>query len=415
MMQNLIARARSTADAGERGVEPLVRVKSAALALSAALTPSTALARSVALALAALSLLHPGVAPPAAAQNADVIEGDALVAAFDGAFGDLAIDGSPGCAVGAVDQGRFVIKRGYGHANLDWGTPITSNTVFYAGSVSKQFTAASVVLLAQDGALQLDDPVQVLFPELTNWPETVTIRHLIHHTSGVPDMYRVMNKHGLSTWDRYTPEEAVKLLAIEPLDFEPGDQYSYSNGGYLLLSLVVARASGMSLREFADERIFTPLGMLDTHFHDDPGHIVPRRAMSYQPSPHGDDGFWQSYQGNFVLPGAGGLYTTVEDFALWDENFRTGRVGGPDFAETMQQRGTLNSGEELSYAFAMSVGTTGEGSSATRVIDHTGSFMGFKAYYVRFPDRERSIWAFCNYGPLVPKDRVLEVAEAWLR
>lgn len=368
----------------------------------------------VALAVAVLSLLQLA-ATPAAAQNADVVEGDALVAAFDAAFGDLAVDGSPGCAVGAVDQGRFVIKRGYGHANLDWGTPITSNTVFYSGSVSKQFTAASVVLLAQDGALNLDDPVQVLFPELTAWPETVTIRRLIHHTSGVPDMYRVMNKHGLSTWDRFTPEEALKLLATEPLDFEPGDQYSYSNGGYLLLSLVVARASGRSLRQFADERIFTPLGMLDTHFHDDPGFIVARRAMSYQPRPDGGDGYWQSYQGNFVLPGAGGLYTTVEDFILWDENFRTGRVGGPDFAETMQQRGTLNSGEELSYAFAMNVGSMGEGARGTRMIDHTGSFMGFKAYYVRFPDRERSIWAFCNYGPLVPKDRVLEVAEAWLR
>ncbi len=344
-----------------------------------------------------------------ALQNPDVADTDALAAATDRVFGALAVDGSPGCAVGMVEGGQFVLKRAYGHANLDWGTPVTSNTVFYAGSVSKQFTATAIVLLEQDGKLSLNDPIQKLFPELSEWPRTVTLWHIIHHTSGVPDMYRVMDKHGLSTWDRFTPAKAVALLASEPLDFQPGEQYRYSNGGYLLLAEVVRRASGKSLREFTDERVFRPLGMLDTHFHDDPTHIVPRRAMSYEPG-QSDGSFVQSYQGNFALPGAGGLYTSVEDFARWDENFRTGQVGGAEFADLMERRGSLNSGEELDYAFAMSHGMRG----GTRMIDHTGSFMGFRAYYVRFPDRERSIWAFCNYRPLVPQEMVLEVADIWM-
>jgi CubicO group peptidase (beta-lactamase class C family) len=358
----------------------------------------------------ALILVSVTAAPPLFGQSLEGgTSGDALAVSADRVFGDLGVDGSPGCAVGAVEQGHWVLKRAYGHANLDWGTPITSNTVFYAGSVSKQFTAAAIVLLEQDGKLSLNDPIQALFPEFDDWPRTLTLRHLIHHTSGVPDLYRVMDKHGLSTWDRFSPDQAVALLANEPLDFEPGEQFSYSNGGYLLLSQVVLRASGQSLRAFTDARIFGPLGMLDTHFHDDPMHVVPRRAMSYGPAE--DGGFQQTYEGNFALPGAGGLYTSVDDFIRWDENFTTGAVGGPEFASIMSQRGVLNSGEQLDYAFAQRHGARG----GTRLIDHTGSFMGFKAYYVRFPDEGRSMWAFCNYGPLTPRDLALQVADSWMQ
>jgi len=336
-------------------------------------------------------------------------------AAIDQVFAELRVAGSPGCAIGVAHHGEFVFRGGYGYANLDWQLPITSRTVFYAGSVSKQFTAASIALLAEDGLLALDDPVSRHLPELANYPKTLTIRHVIHHTSGVPDMYRVMGANGLSTWDRFTPEEALALLARAPRDFEPGERYAYSNGGYFLLSMIVERASGKSLRQFSDERIFRPLGMGDTHFHDDPVHIVPRRALSYQPvggSPgtDGESRFVQSYQGNFALPGAGGLYTSVDDFIEWDRNLTENRIGGPGLLDQLLQTGRLSSGEELSYAFAQVRGEHG----GLETISHTGSFMGFKAYYVRFPEVRFSIWTFCNLGPLVPESMSLEVADLYL-
>ena len=326
----------------------------------------------------------------------------------DAVFSQFDRPGSVGCALGVVRDGRFLYKKGYGYANLDWDIAVTPTTVFYVGSVSKQFTAASIALLAQEGKLDLDADIREYLPEMLPRTPAVTVRHLIHHTSGVADMYRVMRDNDLSTWDQFTREEALALLARQDLDFPPGERYSYSNGGYFLLSMIVQRASGKSLKEYSQERIFGPLGMNDTHFHDDPTHIVPRRAMSYMP--HAEGGFIQSYQGNFVLPGAGGLYSTVDDLLKWNENFTTGLVGGPSLQSLIHTKGTLNSGEVLDYAFAIREGEH----NGLRTLGHTGSFMGFKAYYVRFPDQRFSTWVLCNMGEIVPEQLGLQVAELYL-
>ena len=342
-----------------------------------------------------------------AAQTPPAREIDAVFAAFD-------VPGSVGCALGVARNGEFLYKKGYGYANLDWGIPITPSTVFYVGSVSKQFTAAAIALLAHEGKLDLDDDVRDYLPEMPNRDPRVTIRQVVHHTSGVPDMYSVMQQHGLSTWDRFTREQALELLARQELDFPPGEQYSYSNGGYFLLSMIVERASGKSLREYTTEKIFAPLGMTDTHFHDDPVHIVPHRAMSYMPREKGHQGvegsYYQSYQGNFALPGAGGLYTTVEDMLQWDSNFSNNRLGGSDFMGVIHTKGILNNGEVLNYAFAIVEGEH----RGLRTLGHTGSFMGFKAYYVRFPEQRLATWVLCNMGEIVPRDLGLEVAELFL-
>ena len=341
---------------------------------------------------------------PLYAQSPTPAEIDAIFASFDR-------PGSVGCALGVARNGEFLYKRGYGYAHLDWDLPITPTTVFYVGSVSKQFTAASIALLAQQGTLALDDDIRKHLPELPQRDRNVTVRHLIHHTSGVPDMYRVMREHGLTTWDQFSRQEALTLLATQDLDFTPGEKYQYSNGGYFLLSIIVERASGKTLRVYADEQIFRPLGMNDTHFHDDPVHIVKRRAMSYGTSQDGRDGYYQSYQGNFALPGAGGLYTTVEDLLRWDRNFLDNRlVGGDDFVNLMHTPGVLNNGEILDYAFAIREGEHG----GLKTQGHTGSFMGFKAYYVRFPAQRFSTWVFCNMADIVPEELGLRVAEMYL-
>ncbi len=333
---------------------------------------------------------------------------------IDAIFGEFDRPGSVGCAVGVARDGAFVYKQGYGYANLDWDIPITPNTVFYMGSVSKQFTAAAIALLAHERKLDLDDDIRKYSPEMPHRDPPVTIRQVVHHMSGVPDMYRVMRQNNLTTWNRFGRQEALELIAQQDLDFAPGERYSYSNGGYFLLSMIVERASGTSLREYTTEKIFEPLGMHDTHFHDDPVHIVKRRAMSYAPRDEGDQGvegaYYQSYQGNFALPGAGGLYSTVEDVLQWDRNFANNRLGGPDFMETLHTKGVLNSGEELDYAFAIRKAEH----RGLETWGHTGSFMGFKTVYIRYPQQKFSTWVLCNMGEIVPANYARQVAELFL-
>ena len=332
----------------------------------------------------------------------------------DAVFAEFARAGSVGCALGVARDGELVYQKGYGYANLDWDIPITPRTVFYVGSISKQFTAAAIVLLAHDAKLDLDDDVRRFLPEMPERDPAVTIRQVVHHMSGVPDMYRVMNENGLSTWDRFSRTEALALIANQELNFVPGQRYSYSNGGYFLLSMIVERASGKSLREYTTENIFVPLGMRDTHFHDDPVHIVPRRAMSYSrredPGAGVEGDYFQSYQGNFALPGAGGLYTTVQDLLLWDRNFLANRLGGEDFLRIMHTRGVLNDGEVLNYAFAIQRGEHG----GLTTWGHSGSFMGFKAFYVRYPEQRFSTWVLCNMGEIVAGNLARRAAELYL-
>jgi CubicO group peptidase (beta-lactamase class C family) len=333
-----------------------------------------------------------------------------LVQQIDSIFAEFDQPGSVGCAVGVARAGELLYEGGYGYANLDWDIPITPTTVFYVGSVSKQFTAATIALLEHDGLLSLDDNIRRFLPEMPDYRPPVTIRHLLHHTSGIPGLYRVMDENGLTTWNRFSREEALELLSRQELDFPAGERYQYSNGGYFALSMIVDRASGKTLAEFAHERIFEPLAMHDTHFHDDPVQIVKRRAMSYMPREDGEDAYYQSYQGNFALPGAGGLYTTVEDLLLWDRNFLTNELGGPDFMKVMHTKGVLNDGSTLDYALAIREGEH----RGLKTLGHTGSFMGFKAYYVRYPEQQFSTWVLCNMGEIVPADLGSRVAELYL-
>ncbi len=342
-----------------------------------------------------------------AAQMPDASEIDAIFAEYDE-------PGSVGCALGVSLDGELVYKNGYGFANLDWDIPITSTTVFYTGSISKQFTAAAIALLSDEGKLDLDDDIRQYLPERPVRDPAITVRQLVHHMSGIPNIWRVMRQNGHPTWDRFTREQALELLAQAELDFPPGDRYSYSNGGYFSLAIIVERASGKSLREYAAEQIFGPLGMMDTHFQDDPVHIVQSRAMSYQTRQDGGQGvegkYFQSYEGNFALPGPGGLYTTVEDMREWECNFLNNQLGGPDFMEVMHTNGILNSGEVLNYAFGLQVGERG----GLRTVGHGGSYMGFRADYVRFPEQRFAAWVFCNMGSINPGPLGLAVADLFL-
>ncbi|MBX6366005.1 MAG: beta-lactamase family protein [Gemmatimonadetes bacterium] len=316
---------------------------------------------------------------------------------------------SPGCVLGVLRDGRFIYQRGFGMANLDYDIPNSPKLVYYVGSVSKQFTAATVALLSLQGKLSLDDDVRKYIPELADYGTPITIRHLIHHTSGLRDIYTLMELAGRRLEDVMTDEEALALIARQKeLNFKPGTDYLYSNSGYWLLGQIVERVTGKSLREVADELLFQPLGMTHTHFHDDPGHVMKWRAMSYEKDDHG--GFRISYLQNFDKIGAGGLYTTMDDLRKWDDNFYSHKVGGEALQRLMHTRGVLENGDTLMYAFANNI-TTYRG---LRVTEHGGSMMGYKAELMRFPDEHFTVALQCNLGAIDPGALARKVAEVYL-
>ncbi len=305
---------------------------------------------------------------------------------------------SPGCALSVIGDGQIIYKRGYGMANLDHDVPITAETAFHVASVSKQFTAAAILLLAQDGKLSLDDDVRKFITELPDFGVRISIKHLIYHTSGLRDQWNLL---GLAGWryslDLITDDDVLELISHQKdLNFKPGEKHVYCNTGYTLLAQIVKRVSGQSFREFTTNRIFKPLDMRSTHFRDDHAEIVKHVAYGYVEGESGN-GYRLSVT-NFDTVGATSLLTTVEDLAHWDENFYNPRVGGPVFLAQQLQRGKLNNGKELDYAAGLEHGKY----RGLRTIDHGGGDAGYRADLLRFPDQHFSVACLCNKGEINP-------------
>ncbi len=328
---------------------------------------------------------------------------------IDSVFTRFAHPGSPGCALGVYRDGRIVYAQGYGSAHLELGVPITPATVFDIGSTSKQFTAMSILLLAKDGRLSLDDDVRRFLPELPAYGRPITIRHLLHHTSGLRDYLTLMALAGESFDNVSTDEDALDLIARQrALDFTPGSEWEYSNTGFFLLSLIVKRASGQSLREFAAARIFGPLGMTHTQFRDDHRSIIPHRAAAYDPPD--STGAYHIDVSNFEQTGDGAVHTTVEDLLLWDRNFYSGRVGGPEVLAEMVRPGTLNDGTALDYASGLMVDSL----RGLPTVSHGGSWGGYRAELLRFPSESVSVACLCNVAGSNPTGLARRVAEVVL-
>ena len=316
---------------------------------------------------------------------------------------------SPGCALGVIKDGNFIYKRGYGMANLDYNIPISPNTSFYIASTSKQFTAASIALLAREGKISLDDDVRKYLPEIPQYQSPITIRHLVYHTSGIRDYLDLTGLAGRHTEDVNTDDDFIKFIARQKnLNFKPGERYLYSNSGYFLLSQIVKRASGKSLRAFTDENVFKPLGMVNTRFHDDRSEIIKNRATGYFPRKGG--GF-SVLVTNFDGVGDGGLFTSVEDLLLWNQNFYNNKLaGGADLINNLFTTGTLNNGEKTDYAFALMTGDY----KGLKMISHGGSFNGFRAEMLRFPEQKFSVICLCNLGSVDATGLATKVADIFL-
>ena len=328
-------------------------------------------------------------------------------AGIDRVFADLSDTTVPGCALGIVRDGELVYGRGYGMANLELGVPITIHSVFRTGSVSKQFTAAVVAIATMDGHLELDDPLQTWIPELPDYGEPLTVRHALHHTSGLRDYLTLMRLRGLRGDDYYTGEELVEVQARQQeLNFPPGSEYLYSNSGYFLLTEVVSRATGKPFREYAEEVLFGPLGMTHSHFHDDHTHVVPGRADGYAPLRQG--GFRLSMT-TLDMIGDGGVYASIEDMVRWINALQDDALR-PGLNAVLETRGVLTSGESIPYALGQRHGEY----RGLATIGHGGSFVGFRADVLRFPLEGVGIVTLCNRSDGNPSARARAVADVLL-
>ena len=346
------------------------------------------------------------VAPRADAQSPLA---DSLVKRIDAVFARYGSLEAPGCAVGVFQGGHIVMEKGYGAANIEYRVPLTPTSPMIMGSVSKQFTAASIALLAQDGRLALSDDVRKYLPELPDYGKTITIDHLVHHTSGLRDFWALYETAGDRLDDGYTVKDVLTLAAHQHhLNFDPGAEYNYSNTGYVALGEIVHRVSGRTLRQFAAERIFAPLGMTSSQFHDDHNEPVPGRVIAYSPAAGGR---WRINVWANDIVGQGGLMTTVEDLAKWDENFYTGKVGGRPFLAQQLERGRLNNGTQLAYAFGLEIGEY----RGLPIVEHSGSTGGYRTDITRFPSKHTSVVTMCNVSTADAVGLAHQVAEIVLK
>ena len=322
---------------------------------------------------------------------------DALFQAWDTAW-------TPGVAVAVVKDGAIAYANGYGLAHLEYDIPITPSTVFHIASISKQFTTFSVLLLEAEGKLSLDDPIQQYIPELPDFGVTITLRHLAHNISGLRDQWNLLGMAGWRLDDIISTDQVLRLLSRQKeLNFQPGDEYLYSNSGFTLLAEVVARVSGQSFADFTRERIFEPLGMHNTLFYDDHEKIVKNRAYSYGIR----NGNYQKRVLSYATVGATSLFTTVEDLSLWALNFDNPVVGDAAIIEKINTRGVLNDGTQIAYALGQNVGAYRN----IPMISHGGADAGYRTFLARFPEQGMAVVVFSNDAGFTSSPMAMRVAD----
>lgn len=367
--------------------------------------PHAGVALVLALLLASGAAFVPATAT-AQDRGADPRVRNAAVAAL---FAEYDRPDSPGCIVGVGQAGSVVYRNAFGLANLEHGIPLTPFTVSEIGSVAKQFTAAAVVLLAQDGKLSLDDEVRRHWPEFPDFGAPVTIRMLLNHTSGWRDQFGLLELAGRPMGDVVnTVEEVVDLgLRQRTPNFPPGTQYLYSNTGFTFVNQLVEKVSGQTFAEFTTERIFRPLGMTKTQWRDDHARVVRGRASAYRPDGRGT---WRKQMPFSNLHGSGGLLTTVDDLIRWTEALHEDRVGRPGFLAEMTRVGRLIDGRELTYALGIFV-TEYRG---VKEVSHGGATAGYRAYLAHYPDHRLTVAILCNVSSANTQALARGVTEVFL-
>jgi len=327
---------------------------------------------------------------------------------IDSIFKDYNDLNKPGASIAVVKNQEIVFKKGYGSANLEYEIPNTPSTVFHIASVSKQFTAFSILLLEKQGKLSFDDDIRKYIPEVPDFGKTITLRHLASHTSGMRDQWNLLAMAGWRLDDVITKEHVLKLVSKQKeLNFNPGEEYTYCNTGFTLLAEVVARVSGKTFAEFTEENIFSPLKMTNTLFYDDHEKIVKNRAYSYYSNA---DSYKKSVL-SYANVGATSLFTTVEDLALWSMNFHSFIVGDKEMITKMNTLAVLNNGETFGGAYGQFVGKY----KGLKEIQHGGADAGYRSYLTRFPDENFSVIVFSNSAQFNSGGIAHEVVDIFLK
>lgn len=325
-------------------------------------------------------------------------------------FAARAVDNAtPGCAVGVIEQAQWALRSSFGMANLEHDVPITSQSIFRTGSLGKQFTATAIALLAEQGKIDLDADIHDYLPDLADYSHKVTIRQMIHHVSGIPDYEQGLpalrtadgedldleNKDYLSISEFYDRVKTIPLFA------PPETVFEYSNTAYFLLSQVVEAVAGQTLRVYAQKNIFGPLDMNQSFFNDEVNDVVKNRVDGYH---RNDDGSYSIFMTNLSWVGDGGVYTNMDDWLKWDQNFYHNVLGakGHELIHQMEQPYSVSG----NYAWGQGVETY----RGLKQVAHTGSWVGFTTYYVRYPERRTSIVVFCNSN-VVTADDLMEVRD----
>jgi CubicO group peptidase (beta-lactamase class C family) len=320
---------------------------------------------------------------------------------------------SPGCAVGVYEDGKLRYGRGYGMASLEHGVPLSTRTVLDVGSISKQFTAMAILILEKDGKLSLEDPLRKHFPEMPAYADNVTLRRALSQTSGLRDLWTMWGQTG-RTFAGDTIDALRVITRSAETNYVPGERYLYTNSGWILAAQLVYRLTGKTLAQFAEERMFAPLGMRDTRFFADNAAVIPNLATAYSPRAGGFRVSRNTYDG--AIMGAGGVHTTVEDFGRWLNNYDEATVGGRDVITTMTTATKLNdgkpakSGATQAYAVGLNVGTL----RGLPVVSHGGSWAGYRAHFLRFPEQRFAISTFCNHSASGPDSLARNIAAIYL-
>ncbi|MFT3823894.1 MAG: serine hydrolase domain-containing protein [Chitinophagaceae bacterium] len=335
---------------------------------------------------------------------------DSIVRKIDSIYKNLDTQNTPGFDVGIVMGDQLVFAKGYGLANLEYGLPNTPATIFHMASVSKQFAAWSIVLLARQGKLSLDDNIRKYLPWFKAGKSTITIRHLLNHTSGIRDQWELLSIAGTRLQDVITQEHIVKVLSRQQdLNFAPGEKYTYSNSGYTMLAEIVKAVTHQTLRQFTDSAIFKPLGMNATHFHDDCTEIEKNRSYSYERA-NNNAPFTNSIL-SYSNAGATSLFTNVNDMSQWVKNFYNHKVGDAQDIATLTTKGKLNSGKEISYACGIVV----QSFMGWKEYIHDGSDAGYRTCVAVFPDLKMGFIVFSNLAHTNPSEKVHAMARLFMR
>ncbi len=330
----------------------------------------------------------------------------------DAVFAHMDSTTTPGCACSVTREGNIIYENGFGIANFEYGIEITPTSIFHVASVSKHFTAMAIELLVNEGKISWDDDIRKYVPEVPDFGTTITLRQLVHHVSGIRDQWNLLYRAGWR-WeaDVVTQKDVLDITSRQTaLNFQPEERYLYSNTGFTLLAVVVERITDKTLREFCEDRIFKPLGMSDTHFHDDHEMIVPNRAWGYASDDNGYLGYRISIP-DFDVVGATSLFTTVRDLAIWDKNFYTKQVGGDEAFSRFYDQIILKNGDTLNYMHGLAEGDY----RGLMTVSHGGADAGYRSNFLRFPDHDLTISVLCNFPSSNPGSLARQVAEVYLK